>query len=439
MHRSTVVLCLVSLFAPLCSCAQGAKTLTLDESIAVALENNHEVRIARDQAQMARGALSEAKAARVPTLSIEGQHLRYDKVDSIEVAPGQSVEIGVLEQTSANAALGFPIDISGIIKASTSAAYMSYLAAMFDLEAKIEEVRLSVARGYYGVLTAKNYTRTAEEAVGRAEEHYRIAEANLAAGVSPRYDVLRAEVEQADARSKAIEAKNGYELALAAFNTTLGLPVEEEVDVADVTAEVAQTIPDPARSRDLAAAQRAEVLAAEVRVEAARKGVHLSRAGTLPSLGVNWQGSWTDQTSLFSPRRFRWTAAVGLSIPIYDGGSARAKAEQARAGVSAAEEAYALAQQLVRLDVQNAISDLTSARDRYYVAVKALDQAREAYRLAELRYREGVSTSVEVTDASLARTVAETNLIAASYDYRIALAAYDRAVGKPIAAGGESD
>ena len=411
-------------------------TLTCEQAIDTALQHNHQIIIARAETRLARGAVDEARASGNPTLALGATYIRFDKVTVVQIGPDQSIATGVLNELTSNAAINYPVDVSGLIRTAKSAAYLSYLASTFDLQTQEETVRLQVAQAFYGALKAKHFADVASEAVDAANEQLRVAQVNLDQGTAARFDVLRAEVQVADAKSKLIEAQNGRDLAMAALNLVLAIPIEQPVSLVDEQITVAAAVPPVAESADLAAKQRSEVLAAQVNLEAAHKSIKLARASKLPMVGLNWTGTFAPDATLFSPRKFSWQAAANISIPILDGGKAHAKVEEAQAREDVAAEAAKLTEESVRLDVRTAVTNLEGARDRYNVAVKSLESAKESYRLAQLRFEQGVSTSLEVMDASVARSGAETNLYAASYDYRIAQAAFARAIGKPAGAEG---
>jgi len=86
----------------------------------------------------------------------------------------------------------------------------------------------------------------------------------------------------------------------------------------------------------------------------------------------------------------------------------------------------------ISLEVRQAVLNILNAQERLAAAEKGVDQAREALRLANVRFEAGVSTAVEVSDAQVALTDAQTNLVNAMNDYRQALARYERAIGAPV-------
>ena len=179
----------------------------------------------------------------------------------------------------------------------------------------------------------------------------------------------------------------------------------------------------------LAYERRPEVKQARVGTELARRGVTLARATGGPTLGLGFNYNYNLDTSAFNSRSGQWNAVAAVSLPVFEGGLTRARVTQARADVGAAQVAEEQAREGVALEVQQAILSIREASERLSAAGTNVRQAQEALRLAKVRYREGVATPLEVTDAQAVLTQAESNEVNARYDYLLATARYERAVG----------
>jgi outer membrane protein TolC len=185
-----------------------------------------------------------------------------------------------------------------------------------------------------------------------------------------------------------------------------------------------------------ALAQRPEILQSEADIAAAHKGIYYARRSTLPQLSVNLRYEYAASTFGTSVVLNNSQAFVGLTIPLYDAGTAHARVQQA-----VGQEANALIVRrrltdAVTLEVRQAYLDLGQARDRVAVANQALAQAREAFLLARIRYnagvtaKAGVSPLLEVSDAQAALTLAETRQVEGLYDYNSARVGLNRAIGR---------
>ncbi|MBM3495706.1 MAG: TolC family protein, partial [Armatimonadetes bacterium] len=159
------------------------------------------------------------------------------------------------------------------------------------------------------------------------------------------------------------------------------------------------------------------------------------RRSRVPSLGVAWNLQYTPDTGAFG-RESSWAAVAKATVPIFDGGVATARKQQAKAGVDTAKLGRTQALDGVALDVRQAHLSLVDATERLKVADAGLAQATEAYRLAQVRYKAGVTMTpggsplLEISDAQTALTQAQTNRTNAQYDIEIARARLMRAIGR---------
>ena len=183
-----------------------------------------------------------------------------------------------------------------------------------------------------------------------------------------------------------------------------------------------------------ALATRPEVLEADAQIAAARRGIQYARRSLLPGLSLSL-GYYNVRNSTGTARIDEPEAGVGISLPLFDGGLARAREQQARADIATATTNKRQAIDQVTLDVQQAYLNLVQARDQVAVANQALAQARTGFQLARVRYnagvaRAGISPQLEVSDAQAALTQAESNQVNAIYDYNQSRAQLDRAIGR---------
>ena len=177
---------------------------------------------------------------------------------------------------------------------------------------------------------------------------------------------------------------------------------------------------------------RLELQAADLRIGIAERAVYLARQGRLPSMALTGTYEWTQETSTLQPANTSWTVVLAASLPIFDGGRTKAQVAQARSDVEDAKTGREQILQGVALQVRQAYLSLREAQVRLQATANAVEAAREAARLARVRYEAGVGTTVEVTDAVAALTGANTNYVTAAYDARVSLAQLESAIGGPI-------
>ncbi len=180
---------------------------------------------------------------------------------------------------------------------------------------------------------------------------------------------------------------------------------------------------------------RPEILENDAQIAAALRGVQYARRSQLPSLNLSLSDTYTPNAAGFT-RRNVGAVTLGVTVPIYDGGLARERVREARGIQATAEVNRRQSTDQVQTDVQQAYITLVQSRSRVAVANVGLAQAREAFRLARVRYNAGVSQQtgispqLELSNAQATLAQAQSNQINALYDFNAARAQVDRAAGR---------
>lgn len=412
--------------------APEVQPLTLAECAAIALANNPQLAAAAHGLQAAQARVGQAKAAQQFTFDANLVRTQQGPVVSFtmpdpQTGQLQSVDISPDHRTDLTINMNKVLYAGGRLKAGVRIARQGVEVAQAEVAKARQEVALRGAEAYLGLLKAQELRTVAEQAVAQAQEHLRLAQVNLEAGTVARYDVLRAEVEVANAQEQLVAAQNGVELAKAALNTAMGRPPDTPLEIVPLEPEIA---PAPAfeESRERAFAQRPELAALARNIAIARESITVAQAGTRPTLAL--QGTYHKQPSTAFSEDYNWNVSVAVSMPIWDGGQARAGAQEARESVRQLQQTYELTRQAIELEVKQALLDIEAARQRIETTATAVTQAEESLRVARVRYEAGVSTHVELTDAELALTLARTNRVNALYDYALARVRLAKAEGQ---------
>jgi outer membrane protein len=292
------------------------------------------------------------------------------------------------------------------------------------------DVRLVVSTAFYNVFRAQELLRVAQERRTAAAEQLRVARARFGADVAPRFDVIRSEAELAAAEQEVIEAENDVALSEAAFNTALGRDVITPVALQE-TPQPTQTDFAFERLRTAALRNRPQLSALRFEVEAGRQEVRARRAENNPQVSLS---AAYDRPSPggFNSTSYRYNVGLVMTWPFFDSGLTRGRVREAQANVDVDRQFLEENRQQVELDVRQAQLDIREARQRIVTAEREVASAREALRIAEVRYRAGVGTTIEVTDAQVAFARAGQNLANARFDYGAAISRLENATGVPI-------
>jgi outer membrane protein len=230
----------------------------------------------------------------------------------------------------------------------------------------------------------------------------------------------------------------------------VGLPLDTALLLDDVPGAAGETIPqgtapplfavtdadrDAGNLNELvqyAYSHRPDIRAASTVVDAAQQGIKLARRGLDPIFSVGAVASYLPTTSFQAPRRNTAAAMANVTIPLYDGGATRDRVQEAGLAMDTARDLLNQRRRDAALAVRQAYQDVQSTAAEIDSANTAYRESVEARKLAQLRYEAQVGTSLEVTDAQSALVAAETSQVNAVYDYLLAKAALENAIGAPV-------
>ncbi len=417
---------------------QGTQPVTLEQVLELARRNNRDLQTALLQLERSRASLRESQAALFPNLSINSTISRRQSASSQlgleQRARQQQFESDALQGDdpttgfSGQAQLNYNLYTSGRRQATIRQAEEQVRVSEFTVESQSEDVRLNVTRQYYDLQQADEQVRINRAAVVNAQASLRDALALERAGVGTRFDVLRFQVNLANSQQNLTNSISQQRIAQRQLATTLSVSQSVNLIAADPVRLAGlwnQTLEDsivqalqnrPELQQQLAQRSIGEQ---QRRQALAQLGPQVSLVATYDLLDqFNDSVSVTDGYSI----------GLQASINLYEGGAARAQAAQARANIAIAENTFANQRNQVRFEVEQAYSQLQSNLENVQTSNTALEQAREALRLARLRFQAGVGTQLDVISAENDLTLSEGNRIQAILDYNRALAAIQRAV-----------
>ena len=435
----------------------AGRALTIEDATTIALLTSRDYARAQAAYESARGRTSEERTGLNFQVVIDGRAVLYDRAIEASLGP-TSITIQRQFQVIVDNGLTLPIDLFGSIRSAIGQAQFQEIAARIDVNRLRNDTVFNVRNAFYNALRQQGALVVAQENLANARTRLTDAQRTLAAGVGTQFDVLTAQRDVADAQGGLVNARGAVTIALAQLKNTIGIDVSTPITIVDTGAvdDPGNAAPEPTEARTesygkaddevplgaeyQAAVQEAirtrpEILEGNASVAAAQKGVVYARRSALPQFSIGVGYNVQPYYAGFTPANLG-SIQLNFSIPVYDGGVAKARERQARATVAQAQIDRRTSVDNVTLDVQQAYVNAAQAKERVRVASFGVAQAEEAFRLAQLRAQAGVSAApqqspqLELSNAQNALTQARTNRVNALYDYNIARSALDRARGR---------
>ena len=403
--------------------------LNLDDAMLRAFQTNPTVSIAQYELDSARASYNAARQSRGISISANHTTQRGGYDDAQQAAPGIWTKgIGNNHANSLTASL--PIFTGGKLSGTIKQAKANYQYNEVGVQRTYNEMRSTVTDGYFNMLQADNIQKLSAESVTRLEDHLKNVQAQYDVGVVAKVDVLRSQVELANAKQTLIQAENSYQVAEANMNKIVGLPM-------DTTLQLDNLLVYNAYDKNMddclayAAEHRPELMQAKYGVDAAKGALMVARSGHMPQVAASATQQWSD-SNWPGDENGKWGVGVNVSLNVFDTGVTLSKIHGAEADLKKAEETYRDTVNAVNLDVRSNYLGLREAEKRISTTKLAVEQADEDYRIAQLRYMSGVGTNTDVLDAQVALTQAKTNYTQALYDYNTSKTALETSIGVPM-------
>ncbi len=407
--------------------------LTLSRCVDIALQQQPALSAAHYNIKASESRVGEARSAYFPQINVQGGYSRIKPLSSngssISSNGGSGSNFSSsssFDQYTATAALTQTIYDFGKTPTQVGIQKLNLDASRADFDTTHAQTILSVKQAYYGVLQTQRNLEVAKETVTQFAQHLDQAKGFYEVGTHPKFDVTKAEVDLSNAKLNLITAGNALRIARVTLNNTMGVPDAPEYEVEDSLAYIKKEI-SMAQAINSALKNRPEIEATDLRVKASEKSIDLAKKGYFPVITGN--AAYNRESGDASFREEGWNAGVVITFPIFSGFLTHHQVQESIATADAAKANYDVLKQNVTLEVQQAFLNLRAAEERIPTAELGAKQASENLEIATGRYAAGVGNPIEVTDAEVTYTNARTAYIQALYDYNVALANLDKAMG----------
>jgi outer membrane protein len=404
--------------------------IDLRGAITYALDNNYAIQQARERIREQEGLIVEVRARAIPNVALNSS---YTKTDDGLVQAGRSDQDWSIALEARQA-----LYAGGGISAALDAQKITREAALLDLKAAINDALLLVRTRYYDVLLAREQIGVQEQNVQLLNEQLQNAKNRFEAGTVSNFEVLRAEVELANAQPALISARNRRRTSIDQLRQSIGYTNTEQENLRKIpefigTLDFQPVAYDLQQSLDAARVNRPDLLRLEQVTKAREAGITIARSNYQPTLDLvgGYQVVKNGTSDRFRDSLDGWVVAVQSSWAVFDGRATAGKVAQARSRLRQAELSVGEQSLAVEVEVRNSLSSLQEAGELAEAATKVVAQAEEALRLADARYSAGSATQLDVLQARVSLTQSRTNQLEANYRYNVALASVRRAIGEP--------
>jgi len=415
--------------------------LTLDKAIEIALKENSQVKIARYDVDKSESKLTESYSSLFPSISAEGTYIRNIKKPVFflpdffggtgKVRP---IEIGSTNSYTGQLKVGMPIFMgqayTGIVMSK-----LGLELSNLTYEESLAQIRLNTTKAFLDVLLTRETEKFIKQSYENALRNLENASKLNKQGLLSDFEYMSAQVEVEKIKPNVLQAEYTYQTALNFLKSLLNLSSDDSIEVVGSIESffTSKTLPQ----LDSYVVENTFTLKKlGLQKQIADKNIMLQRWGHFPSLVAF--GSYQIQTQAedYNFNAYRWvkSASVGLtlSFPIFSGFGVKSRVEQAEIQSKQLEETINYTKKQLDIAITNTKNRMATALEKIEAQKLNREKARVNYRIAEVRYNEGMSTQLEISNANVNLLSAELGYAQSIYEYLVAQAELEFYLNKSI-------
>ena len=413
---------------------EPSEIFTLERTIENAIKANIRLKASREGTKAALFAKKKQGTYFFPSLNTTYQYKHNDEESRLELPPPfQSSVTNPQDEYAFAVSVTQPIFIGFSLLNLYKIADLGLDVSEINEKLIRQEVIFEANKVFFMLLKAQKLLSISKEAVKQLEAHKDVANNFYQVGMTPLNDLLKAQVELANTKQDYISAQNSLDITKSNFNTLLRRPINSPVEIKDIL-DYSPFEKSSAYCLEAAKKNRLEIKIADIEIKIAEKKLEFEKKDYYPSislkgnyyrLGTDWDVDGGEGVN--DPEG--WSIAATASWNFWEWGKTRYGVKEKLSRVSRVRYQKAQIFDSIGLEVKHAYLKTKEAEKKITTVEKAIEQAKENFRISKERYKEQVSTSTDVLDAQTLLSRTMTNYYHTLYDYKIAKASLYKAMG----------
>ena len=433
MKKTILTLC----FATLSLWGAAAQMrLTLGEAVDLALSENPTIKVAELEIERFDYVKRQTWGNLLPHLSASGSYQR--SIVKSEMRGG--ISFGADNTFAVQGDLSLPLfapQIYRTMKLNDTQMATAVEAARGSRITLVAEVK----KAFYNILLAEQSLEVLRESQATVQRTVDDTKLQYDNGLASEYDLLTAQVQLSNLHPTILQTETSVKLAKLLLKMYLSIPEDIEIEVEGELDGMRDQVLAGTDGLTADVTENSDLRTLELQQELLQRQLKVANANRLPTLGAFGSATYTGNDmepfmgmGSTDGAKFFWThpitVGVQLSVPIFAGLTKMNKSREIKNQIKQISLQRTYAEQQINVQMQSALNDLLTAREKMFAQEQTVAQARKAYSISDTRYRAGAGTILELNSAQLAQTQAQLNYSQAIYDYLSAKAEYDRIAGK---------
>ncbi|MCX7610049.1 MAG: TolC family protein [Ignavibacterium sp.] len=436
------------------------KTITINDAINLALNNNTDIKVALLNVQKADAAVDEAFGYALPTVDFSAnfshfiekprmpfpdfaallRNATYAILFDENIIPRDNRKFLPLETKLQSFAqtnnFQTQIQVTQTLFSSTvfrgiGASQIYYNLSKAELNNQISKTVLSVQNAFYGALLLKKISEITEASFINANENLKNVESLFKQGLVSEFDLLQAQVAVENIRPVLLQMKNNFKNALDGLKLLIGLPQTEDIDIVGEFEYKSEELPTESDLIIEALQSNFGIKSLELKKQVDKEFIQLDISEYWPNLYAFGNYTYSGSSDQWKFQTYsQMTVGVGLSINLWKGNRTKNRVEQATITYKQTEEMLNQYKNFLVTQVRSKLNELNRIKSLIEVQSKNVNVAERAYEISKIRYKEGTGSQLEIQNADLALKQARTNYIQSIHSYMINKFELEQILGK---------
>ena len=428
-----VLVCLIWTVTPVFS-QEKSTELTLQQAIALALDQNAQVLQARETIAGASAKVTESKSAEYPLINTQASYSRMGPIGEYTVSIGPtmppiSMKFGIENSYSAGVNVQHSLFNWGRTQAGVDMSDAGLRLSETSLELARQSAAYQIIQVYYGILVSKEAIDVLNQSINSLESRLTSLKSRYESGLASNFDLLTMEVQIATVKTRKVETESNLQKLKLLLNRFTGRDLN-----APVLLKGSLQYQSPAGDRETlvrtAGSQRKELeqLKHQETMSLAQKDL----SNSLDKPNINLSLAWGLRNGIMpnlDVLRGNWNAGIVLAYPLFDGFKTKSQAEQAEVNLHLARMRYDDVRNSISMEVNQALVDIQANEEKIRIEEVKVKQAEEALKIADERHSKGFLSTTDLLDSQSSLDSAKLNLLQAVYNAIVSKYNLDKATG----------
>ncbi len=408
--------------------------LTLKEVVDYALKNNPQISILNRDLSIENLNILQAKSNKFPNLNLQSNLYRFKYASPI--TPISATPIGIVfpdfdkEIFETGIQFQIPLYKGGNLNLNVSLSELKKDISEIKLNMGKEDLIFNIISCYLKILQMEELKKVTEAYVLQMDAHKKKVEDFYNAGVAPKIDLIKAEVELSNSKYEDLilknNLKNSYEvlkvlMGMENFYENIKISPEVNIQEEDLNLEI---------SIDYALNKRLDYQNLLKKINYMEEKIRFEKGKALPIVSLS--SEYFLRTGSEFDFEDNWFFALRFYFPLFDGGFLKREILKGQEELKKLKEEERALRLKIYYEIKEAILNIESSKERLKVQEKAVEEAKENLKLEILKYDTGEGTTTDVIDAQAKLLREEANYWQSYYDYKLSLFAFKKAIGKKI-------